>query len=74
MSDMTPPPSPHALAAHTGGKTLRYARFTGFSVIGLLLAGGGLRLALEHQDARALEQRTATSLTRTVSTVIARPG
>lgn len=38
MSDMTPPPSPHALAAHTGGKTLRYARFTGFSVIGLLLA------------------------------------
>lgn len=74
MSDMTPPPSPHALAAHTGGKTLRYARFTGFSVLGLLLAGGGLRLALEHQDARALEQRTATSLTRTVSTVIARPG
>ena len=74
MSDMTPPPSPHALAAHTGGKTLRYARFTGFSVIGLLLAGGGLRLALEHQDARALEQRTATSLTRTVSTVVARPG
>lgn len=71
MSDMTPPAP---LAAHTGGRTLRYARFTGFSVLGLLLAGGGLRLALEHRDARALEQRTATSLTRTVSTVIARPG
>ena len=70
MSDT--PPSP--LAAHTDGKTLRYARFAGVSLLGLLLAGGGLRLALEHQEARALEQRTADSLTRNVSTVVARPG
>lgn len=70
MSDT--PASP--LAAHTNGKTLRYARFAGVSLLGLLLAGGGLRLALEHQEARALEQRTAGSLTRTVSTVVARPG
>lgn len=70
MSDPTLPP----LTAHTGGRTLRYARFAGFSLIGLLLAGGGIRLALQHQDARALEQRTANSLTRNVSTVVARPG
>ena len=70
MSDHTSPP----LAAHTGGRTLRYARFAGFSLIGLLLAGGGLRLAFQHQEARALEQRTAASLTRNVSTVVARPG
>jgi len=77
MSDMTPPPlphAPHALAAHTGGKTLRYARFAGFSLIGLLLAGGGLRLAFQHQDALALEERTAASLPRNVSTVVAQPG
>lgn len=76
-SDPTPsdpiPLSP-PLAAHTGGTTLRYARLAGCSLLGLLLAGGGLRLAFEHREARALEQRTTASLTRSVATVVARPG
>ena len=71
MSDLNPPPP---LASHTGGKTLRYARFAGLGLVGLLLAGGALRFAFEHQQARALEQRTADNLLRTVSTIVARPG
>ncbi|MBS0355845.1 MAG: efflux RND transporter periplasmic adaptor subunit [Proteobacteria bacterium] len=71
MSDLNPPPP---LAAHTGGKTLCYARRAGLGLVGLLLAGGALRFAFEHQQARALEQRTADSLLRTVSTIVARPG
>lgn len=71
MSDLTPP---HTLASHTGGKTLRYARLAGLGLVGLLLAGGALRFVFEHQQARALEQRTTDSLLRTVSTIVARSG
>lgn len=71
MSDLNPPPH---LASHTGGKTLRYARLAGLGLVGLLLAGGALRFAFEHQQARALEQRTADNLLRAVSTIVARPG
>lgn len=71
MSDC-PPPS--VLVSRTGGQTLRHARFAGFSVLGLLLVGAGLRLAFTQQEAQALAARTAGGLTRTVSTVVARPG
>lgn len=69
MSDL---PSP--LAVHTDGRTLRYARILGVSVIGLLLFGGGVRLAFEHREAQALEARTEQALIRTVSTVTVREG
>ena len=82
MSDPHTPLSPdHPATApgHPGGSptaspSLRRTRVFGLGVLGLLLAGGGLRLAFEHQEARALEARTTSALVRHVSTVKVRKG
>lgn len=71
---MSPDPTTPPFAVHGGGHTLRYARLCGISFVALLLLGGGVRLAFEHREARALEVRTQDSLLRTVATVPAREG
>lgn len=70
-----PPDPPAVTPGHSpGSPSMRRTRFFGLGVLGLLLAGGGLRLAFEHQEARALEARTASATVRHVSTVKVRQG
>ncbi|MDO9596531.1 MAG: efflux RND transporter periplasmic adaptor subunit [Azoarcus sp.] len=71
---MSPDPTTPPFAVHGGGHTLRYARLCGVSFLALLLVGGGVRLAIEHREAQALEVRTQDSLLRSVATVQAREG
>jgi len=54
--------------------SLHHARRFGAMVLGVLMLGGGLRLAFNYRDAQALQQFTAASAERTVATVKARPG
>jgi RND family efflux transporter MFP subunit len=54
--------------------SLRQARHFGAIALGVLMLGGGLRLALNYRDAHALQQLTAASAERTVATVKAQKG
>ena len=54
--------------------SLRQARRLGAIVLGVLMLGGGLRLAFNYRDAQALQQYTAASAERTVAVVKAQKG
>ncbi|MCH2222907.1 MAG: efflux RND transporter periplasmic adaptor subunit, partial [Dechloromonas sp.] len=64
----------HPLAVKPPHNSLQQARRVGAVALTLLLAGGGLRLALNHRDALALQQHTVDSALRTVATVKPRSG
>lgn len=73
-ASMTSDPTQPPFAVHGSPRTLRRAGWLGAGFVSLLLLGGGVRLAVEHGEARALELRTGENLQRTVSTTQARQG
>lgn len=64
----------HPLVVKSTSDSLHQARRVGAIFLGVLLVGGGLRLALNHRDALALQQHTADSALRTVAVVKPRTG
>lgn len=64
----------HPLAVKPTSNSLQQARRIGAVFLGVLMVGGGLRLAFNYRDAIALQQHTADSALRTVATVKPRTG
>lgn len=64
----------HPLAVKPTTDSLHHARRAGAIFLGVLLVGGGLRLAFNYRDALALQQHTEASALRTVATVKPRTG
>lgn len=64
----------HPLAVKPPPNSLPQARRLGAVCLGLLLVGGGLRLAFNYREAHALQQQTLISAERTVATVKPRTG
>lgn len=64
----------HPLAVKPPPNSLQQARRLGAVCLGVLLVGGGLRLAFNYREAHALQQHTLISAERTVATVKPRTG